>query len=190
MGDLTLEAPGLRPVHLGFMVDIAQAVLSIVADALDGTRYGRPQVLQVGHATPPDDCCDYLNVVYSGLRPSGEASTLPPRGGERCVPVTYAVDLAVTVARGGSPTITGSRRRPIPAAQAETRSAEGLLEDAVALTYHALPALAVLIPQRTPFQWVGPVWYTAGRITPFAQGGCAGWVAQGALSLPQPPPAS
>lgn len=178
----------MLPVRIGFVAEIAQAILHVVSEALAETTLGRPGLLTVGHANPPDDCCDYANVVFSGFRASTPAGTIAPPTTDRCVNVAFAAEFAVTVARNAPQDMQATRRAPFPDPVVERNATEALLEDAVALMYYALPSVGWAVRNLVPFDWLAPPVYQPGRLTPFSQGGCAGWVAQGALSLPQPPP--
>ena len=187
MADLELPNPQLR---LSFAAEIANAILIICAAALDDTTRGRPGLLLFGHATPPDDCCDYLSVVFNGFRAAAAGSTASPRQyAEICADVNYAAEVAITVARAGAPTVNRSRRQgSVPTQQNEQELAQALMEDAVALMYRATPAIPTHLKQLLAFPWLAPVGYSPTRLTPFSEGGCAGWVALGTLALPTPPP--
>ena len=187
MADLELPNPLVR---LSFAAEIANAILIICAASLDDTTRGRPGLLLTGHATPPDDCCDFLSVVFNGFRASAPGTTASPRQyAERCADVNYAAEVAITVARGHAPTVNRARRQAsAPTQQQEQELANALSEDAVALMYRATPAIPLQLKQLVAFPWLGPVGYTPTRLTPFSDGGCAGWMAQGTLALPTPPP--
>lgn len=182
----------LPVVRLSFIAEVANALLVLTAAALESTVRGRPGLLTIGHATPPDDCCDYLNVVVSGFRASAAGQTAGQRlVAERCADVDYACEVAITVARSGAPDVARASRRGSSNASlisAEAKFAEDVLEDAVALMYRATPAIPTFLRQLLAFEWRQPPSYTPGRLTPFSQGGCGGWVCQGTLSLPAPPP--
>lgn len=183
----------LPDVRLSFVAEIANGLLVLVGAALEPTVRGRPERMLLGHATPPDDCCDYISVVFTGFRASSPGVTAAQRLiAERCGDVDFAAEVAITVARSGAPTVARASRRGSSADDllaGEARLAEELMEDAVALMQRATPAIPVFLRQLVAFQWLQPPSYTPGRLTPFSQGGCAGWVCQGTLSLPAPPPA-
>lgn len=185
MADLVLP-----DVRLSMAAEIANGILLIAATALADTSRGRPAIQLIGHATPPDDCCDYLSVVFNGFRAAAPGVVAAPRlAAERCGDVYFSAEVAITVSRSHAPTVNRARRQgSSPTQQEEQQLAHELLEDAVALMYRATPAIPVFLRDLLAFPWRQAPAYTPGRLTPFHEGSCAGWVCQGTLSLPSPPP--
>ena len=177
-------------VRLSMGAEIANGILVIAASALESTVRGTPETLLLGHAQPPDDCTDYLSVSFAGFRASAAGQTAAQRlSAERCGDVDYAAEIAIAVVRSGPPSVSRSRRAPTGNLQAaDQRFAEELLEDAMALMYRATPAIPVFLRSLLAFPWLQPPAYTPGRLTPFLQGDAGGWMCQGTLSLPSPPP--
>jgi len=178
------------PLKRDYLVDIAEAFLDIAVEALAVTSRGVPSQRVISHGTPPvDDCCDYVNVVYGGFRPTLPGSLGPAvaagNPAEVCAETAWAAEFNLTVARSYAPTVRPSRRQPIPSQADNQQNAESLLEDAVVLLHQVLPVLGGIGP---PWPWIGRMIYQAGRVTPFDQGGCAGWSAAAAFTLPLNPP--
>lgn len=181
----------LGPIDYGYLGDIADAFLKTVVACLEPTPAGAPATILVAHSTPPDDCCDFVNVVYTGFRPTAPGSLGAPQTGtpsERCEDVKFAAEVAVTVARSGAPTVRASRTRPIPAAQAEHNLAVALLADAAVLMHCAIPQMTAAAKDLVDWRWTGQPLVSGGRLTPFNLGGCAGWSAALVFALPLLPP--
>lgn len=178
-------------VDVRYLADIAQVIVDLTHEALVGTAGGQTGVQWIGHASPPDDCCDYLNVVYTGFRPTQPGTLAPPPQGlpiEKCNEVGYAAEVAVTVARPYGAAVQTRRRTPIPGPEDEEAMAVAVLQDATALMHRALPSYAENMKASLPWRWPGNMTVSAGRLTPFSQGGCSGWVLSFALLLPLVPP--
>lgn len=179
------------PIDYGYLADVADAFLQVTVDCLATTELGAPPLAVIGHATPPDDCCDYVNVVYTGFRPTQAGGLGAPQTGtpaERCENVVFAAEVAVTVARSTAPPVRASRTRPIPSAQKEHDLAVALLSDAAVLMHCAIPQMGQAGRDGVEWPWVGQLVFAGGRLTPFHQGGCAGWSASISYALPLLPP--
>lgn len=112
-----------------YLNDTLQAILDEVCDCLDNTTLGRPNDCYISHASPPDDCCDFLAIWIERLLPTYSFPAVSDRV-EKCGDIHRMAEVRLKLVRSCWPVVKDNANAPFPTGEEMQAAAEALLIDA------------------------------------------------------------
>jgi len=155
--------------------DMLAAISVGVAEALEESTLGRPELTITPHSTPVDDCCNFVGVWMVAGRPTNSREW--PGGGQQpveCGDYRMVPEIEIAVRRPCQPILGESRSAPLPAPSKITAAGQDLLVDYAILACSAPGIVQQVVNSRQGYQQLVQR-ILVGSLTPHSVGDCAGW---------------